>query len=86
MGGVTLLSPQPLFANHAVRLMSVLNLLGGGCEVLNQTLHIVFKNKSYHISLNIPPQNGFIPLEALQTANSPFTVSIINNAVILKHI
>lgn len=86
IGGVTVLSPQPLFTNHGVRLMILLNLLGGGCEILDSTLHIIFKDKSYHIPLDAPPQNGFIPLEVLQNPISPFAVSTANHTVILKHI
>ena len=62
IGGVPMLFDEPVLQNGCVRLLPLLTLLGGGCELLEDTLHIVLGGKTHRIPCGTPISNSFVPI------------------------
>ena len=84
IGGVPMLFDEPVLQNGCVRLLPLLTLLGGGCELLEDTLHIVLGGKTHRIPCGTPISNGFVPINEVLAQSGFCTAERRGGVVVVK--
>ena len=84
IGGVPMLFDEPVLQNGCVRLLPLLTLLGGGCELLEDTLHIVLGGKTHRIPCGTPISNGFVPINGVLAQSGFCTAEQRGGVVVVK--
>ena len=84
IGGVPMLFDEPVLQNGCVRLLPLLTLLGGGCELLEDTLHIVLGGKTHRIPCGTPISNGFVPINEVLAQSGFCTAEQRGGVVVVK--
>ena len=84
IGGVPMLFDEPVLQNGCVRLLPLLTLLGGGCELLEDTLHIVLGRKTHRIPCGTPISNGFVPINEVLAQSGLCTAERRGGVVVVK--
>lgn len=84
INGIPMLFDEPVLQNGSVRLLPLLTLLGGGCELLENTLHIVLGGKTRRIPCTMPPQNGFVPINEVLAQSGFCTAERRGGVVVVK--
>ena len=62
----------------------MLTLLGGGCELLEDTLHIVLGGKTHRIPCGTPISNGFVPINGVLAQSGFCTAEQRGGVVVVK--
>ena len=84
IGGIPMLFDEPVLQNGCVRLLPLLTLLGGGCELLEDTLHIVLGGKTYRIPCGMTISNGFVPINEVLAQSGFCTAEQRGGVVVVK--
>lgn len=79
-----MLFDEPVLQNGCVRLLPLLTLLGGGCELLKDTLHIVLGGKTHRIPCGTPISNGFVPINEILAQSGFCTAEQRGGVVVVK--
>ena len=62
----------------------LLHLYGGGCELLENTLHIVLGGKTHRIPCGTPISNGFVPINGVLAQSGFCTAERRGGVVVVK--